>query len=342
MPAKAVDCDVYLLFGSLGSGKTTVLQELLSQCSDDTIAVLVNDFGAYNMDAAIIRQSNRNLLIEEISGGCICCSLRTKLHLALRNLAKYSITMLFLEATGLAMPQDILHLFAEPEFAQYKIREVITVVDSRQFLQGNGRNRPYYRQQLRRASWLIANKRDLLTAGTEEKVYRDLREATPHAAILATSFGKLPTGFLRTASELYQDSILYPESVLSVIGHRDGWQEKKVTALLEPSFFHPTHDPGEVSFSFIRGEEVRYKLESLEKFFASLGQIDHPLYVERIKGWVSTESDLFFIQWSKGGVSKQPWQRESVDVPTRLEIIAKRGHDQLQRQWAEAMSACEV
>jgi len=63
---------VTLLGGYLGAGKTTVVNELLAR-TDRPIAVLVNDVGAVNVDAALIRRHHGDTI--ELTDGCVCCSL---------------------------------------------------------------------------------------------------------------------------------------------------------------------------------------------------------------------------------------------------------------------------
>jgi G3E family GTPase len=57
--------------GYLGAGKTTVINSVLAS-ADRPIAVIVNDMGSLNIDAALIRKRDRDLI--EITNGCVCCS----------------------------------------------------------------------------------------------------------------------------------------------------------------------------------------------------------------------------------------------------------------------------
>ena len=63
---------VTLLGGYLGSGKTTLLNELLAS-ADRRYAVLVNDIGAVNVDAALVARRDGDTI--ELTDGCVCCSL---------------------------------------------------------------------------------------------------------------------------------------------------------------------------------------------------------------------------------------------------------------------------
>ncbi|MEE3256645.1 MAG: GTP-binding protein, partial [Actinomycetota bacterium] len=63
--------DVTLLTGFLGSGKTTVLSHLLEHPGDLRIAVIVNDVGAVEVDAHLIRDMTSQQI--SLSNGCVCC-----------------------------------------------------------------------------------------------------------------------------------------------------------------------------------------------------------------------------------------------------------------------------
>ncbi len=57
--------------GYLGAGKTTAINEVLAH-TDRPIAVIVNDVGAVNIDAALIRRRHGDTI--ELTDGCVCCS----------------------------------------------------------------------------------------------------------------------------------------------------------------------------------------------------------------------------------------------------------------------------
>ena len=62
---------IIVLAGFLGSGKTTVLNHLLRNSLDVRIGVVVNDFGAINIDAMLIAGQTDSMITT--SGGCLCC-----------------------------------------------------------------------------------------------------------------------------------------------------------------------------------------------------------------------------------------------------------------------------
>ena len=60
-----------LIAGYLGSGKTTLLNRLITECDSRNFAILVNDFGALNIDAELIELEGGEAY--RLESGCICC-----------------------------------------------------------------------------------------------------------------------------------------------------------------------------------------------------------------------------------------------------------------------------
>ena len=69
---------IVIITGYLGSGKTTLMQNILKQ-EERKIALIVNDMGSVNIDASILNKSGNKLLqveMVEMQNGCICCTLK--------------------------------------------------------------------------------------------------------------------------------------------------------------------------------------------------------------------------------------------------------------------------
>ena len=138
-------CDkipVLLLTGYLGSGKTTLLNRILSNKKGIRFAVIVNDIGEVNIDAALIQrggvvtQSDDNLIA--LQNGCICCSLKMDLVEQLRDLcAQQCFDYIVIEASGICEPAPIAQticsyssLLPITNSSSPKLDAVVTVVDA--------------------------------------------------------------------------------------------------------------------------------------------------------------------------------------------------------------------
>lgn len=98
---------VTVLGGYLGAGKTTLLNRLLADTGRTRLAVLVNDFGAVNIDATLI--SNRDGETISLTNGCVCCSIGDNLGVTLFDLAQRpdGPDHVVVEASGIADPTRI-------------------------------------------------------------------------------------------------------------------------------------------------------------------------------------------------------------------------------------------
>ncbi len=100
--------------GFLGAGKTTLVNLLLTR-ADRRIAVLVNDFGAVAIDAALIAAADATSMT--LANGCVCCSIGDDFGAALERVAAGGRELVIVEASGVADPWRIAQLaLIEPGF----------------------------------------------------------------------------------------------------------------------------------------------------------------------------------------------------------------------------------
>ena len=102
----------YLVTGLLGSGKTTSLLKLLEQKPENEIwAILVNEFGDISLDDKVLESANvKNVIIQTVQGGCICCTAGHQLCQAIQSLIveQPNLDKLWIEPTGLGHPAGII------------------------------------------------------------------------------------------------------------------------------------------------------------------------------------------------------------------------------------------
>src|SRR5271156_4683403 len=102
---------VTVLTGFLGAGKTTLLNRILTGDHGLRIGVLVNDFGAINIDAELVVGVDDNMI--SLANGCVCCQIRDDLiESVVALLARpEAIEYILLEASGVADPAGIFVTF---------------------------------------------------------------------------------------------------------------------------------------------------------------------------------------------------------------------------------------
>ena len=103
---------VLLLTGYLGSGKTTLVNRILSNKKGIKFAVIVNDIGEVNIDADLIQQggvvNQKDDSLVALQNGCICCTLKMDLVEQLRDIvAEQRFDYIVIEASGICEPAPI-------------------------------------------------------------------------------------------------------------------------------------------------------------------------------------------------------------------------------------------
>lgn len=125
-----------IIAGFLGTGKTTLINKLLKEAYfGEKIAVLENEFGAIGVDGSLIERDD--IAITEMSGGCICCSLKGTLTAGLVAIGKdYAPDRIIIEPTGLADINDIANPIREAALEYpMEINRVITVINGNNLIQ---------------------------------------------------------------------------------------------------------------------------------------------------------------------------------------------------------------
>jgi G3E family GTPase len=156
--------------GFLGAGKTTLLNRWLAQTQGQRVAVLVNDFGALNIDASLIASRDGDLIA--LTNGCACCTIGDDLGAALARVldAVARFDAVVIEASGVADPWRIAQVgLADPALS---LDGVIVLVDasaapaqSRDPLLADSLAR-----QLKGADLIVINKSDLASEDEHRQV----------------------------------------------------------------------------------------------------------------------------------------------------------------------------
>ncbi|MDA0961434.1 MAG: GTP-binding protein [Proteobacteria bacterium] len=113
--------------GYLGAGKTTLINRLLTEDHGLRLMVLVNDFGAINIDADLLVSRTEDTIA--LQNGCVCCTMGADLYMALGDVLDRSPRPdhLVVEASGVADPAAIAQAaIAEPDMSYAGI---VTLVD---------------------------------------------------------------------------------------------------------------------------------------------------------------------------------------------------------------------
>ena len=216
---------VTIVTGFLGAGKTTLVRRFLSTLEGRGTAVVVNEFGSVGIDNALLRASTDEVTL--LGNGCLCCTTRTDLQVALRALVADRDTgklprfeRIVIETSGLADPGPILQTFATDRAlgGEFFVEVTVAVIDA-----SNGFAALDWSAEARKqtilADALVISKTDLCAPESMAQLRARLGELNPRAAIHIAIDGALDPRCLIEAPVSASGS---PAVLVAEAGHSDG------------------------------------------------------------------------------------------------------------------------
>ena len=182
----------YLVTGFLGSGKTTLLKNIVSGYSGEKrIAVIQNEFAPAGIDGAELKMTGASFRLVEINNGSVfcVCLMATFVESVQNIIDEYRPDMIFLEASGLSDPVNIIELLGKEGLnGRVGLANVITIVDAPNFEKGR-KILPRFRHQIMIADTILINKTDIYK-GNKTLLHDQIREMNPFAGIIETAWCK--------------------------------------------------------------------------------------------------------------------------------------------------------
>ncbi|ACO47486.1 GTP-binding protein [Deinococcus deserti] len=298
---------ITVLCGFLGAGKTTLLNHLLTQTTGRKIAVIVNEFGAVNIDASLVVKTDEQTI--ELSNGCICCTLRGDLLHAVNDLLDTrDLDAILIESTGIGEPLPIaqsfcltpeeLELSKEPGqppipnlLGRVHVDAMVTVVDTAQFfplwnrqdaIPGDEFERGFgelLAEQIEFADIVVLNKLDLAAPDDLAQLRELVRITNPRARLLEATRGTVPADHVLNVGLFDMDSAM----------QLDAWM-----AELEKE-----HTPESETYGLGTHVYRSQRPFDPERLHAVLAQ-GLPRNVIRSKGWVNLGNDMATL-WNHTG-----------------------------------------
>lgn len=205
---------ILLLTGYLGSGKTTLVNRILSNKKGIRFAVIVNDIGEVNIDATLIQQggvvgqSDDSLVA--LQNGCICCTLKTDLMNQIVEIMKMDkFDYIVIEASGICEPEPIAQTICSmksiggvyTEFGTPRLDCLVTVVDALRMADEFGCGESLERknleeddienliiQQIEFCNVILLNKASEVSPESLEKIKHIIREIQTKAQIIECDY----------------------------------------------------------------------------------------------------------------------------------------------------------
>lgn len=273
---------VMVIGGFLGAGKTTLLNTIL-RTGARRYAVLVNDFGSVNVDAALIESDDG--LTMQLGNGCICCSMSDGVGPALDAALRSNPEAVIIEGSGVGDPWRIAELAIIDQ--RISLELVVTLVDAANFA-------PQLRdemladtleRQLSHADLIVINKLDLASETQLAAAEAAVRRIRPDARLVQTTEAVLPDDLLGGITPAPQTEESSDHHTPDDCDHPD---------------HHHEHDDPHHEEQFARW--LTPAPDALDRLSFEAGLAALPASLLRLKGWVrfADAAGQFLVQYTAG------------------------------------------
>ncbi len=285
---------VHIVAGFLGVGKTTALTRLVaSRAGSERAAVIVNDFGEAAIDANRIGgETVGRLRVENIAGGCVCCTAPEGLVRLVHELLDVEKPdRIYIEPSGLGRPRDVVDMLGRGGIAsRVDLRPVVVVVDPERLDLAD----PLMHEQWEGGDVLVVNRIDLASPEALAAVRSAVSvKWPPFLRVVETSHGVLPL-------DLPDWQCASPDSSLLDHGHTHD---------------HGPSTAGFVARSLVAPASARYSWDALRRALTAPE-------IQRFKGMFSTDLGWLCVDVAGGRIDMRgtPWRRDN-----RADLIVRVG-----------------
>ncbi len=371
-----------LITGFLGAGKTSAIQSLLPfRPPQERWAVLVNEYGMVSLDHILIGEAeggstgaDGGVHIDELAGGCFCCTLSMALPLLLaRIVRKVKPHRILLEPTGSGHPASVIDLLRTGRLSELlELRATICLVDPRDYENPRITSSQVFQDQIQMADVVALNFSDKCPRDQIDRCRKFVDDQYPPKILVGeTSFGRLQPEWLDVTSTvgrlpLWPHAHLHPvppdqnthaphhaadaphhaaDAALNPAGHEGNRQAAATAVPSEPLV--ALQRPPEP------GKPVRFENEGLGQFacgwiFSAEDVFDRDRLLDllgalpsvvRLKGVFHCRDDWWSVQ--RRGLDTR-FQRSAYRRDSRLEVIAEQysgGWSDVEQQLLDCLRA---
>lgn len=278
---KRKETPVLLLTGYLGSGKTTLVNRILSNERGIKFAVIVNDIGEVNIDANLIEKGGivdeKDDSLVALQNGCICCTLKMDLVKQLNDIvSQHKFDYIVIEASGICEPAPIAQTISVypqmyPDMAKEgiaKIDSIVTVVDAKrmcdEFSSGNDLMKKNLEeddienlliQQIEFCNTVLLNKVDEVNETELLKVKNIIHALQPKINIIECNYGDVDLSNIINTKAFDFNKVATSPSWIAAIEGEDDHDEHK-----EENHHHHHHHHGLENEE--SGEALEYNIQT--------------------------------------------------------------------------------
>ncbi len=315
---------VLLLTGYLGSGKTTLVNRILSNKKGIKFAVIVNDIGEVNIDADLIQQggvvNQKDDSLVALQNGCICCTLKMDLVEQLRDIvAEQRFDYIVIEASGICEPAPIAQTICSiptlgPQYISKGIPRldcITTVVDALrmkdEFAGGDALGRTDLEeddlenlviQQIEFCNIILLNKASEVSAEEFNHLVEIIHAIQPKAVIMPCDYGDIDLDRILNTHMFNFDEVATSAAWINELEHHHGDEDEDEEEEHEHCHHHHhDHEGGEVEEygigTFVYYRRKPFDMNFFDNFVAKLW----PKSVIRAKGicWFKDQPDMCYL-----------------------------------------------
>ena len=241
-----------LLTGYLGSGKTTLVNRILSNKKGIKFAVIVNDIGEVNIDADLIQQggvvNQKDDSLVALQNGCICCTLKMDLVEQLRDIvAEQRFDYIVIEASGICEPAPIAQTICSiptlgPQYVSKGVPRldcITTVVDALRMKDEFGGGDALQRhnleeddlenlviQQIEFCNIILLNKASEVSAEEYNHLVEIIHAIQPKAVIMPCDYGDIDLDRIINTHMFNFDEVATSAAWIDELEHHHGEEEE--------------------------------------------------------------------------------------------------------------------
>ena len=320
------DVPVLLLTGYLGSGKTTLVNRILSNKKGIKFAVIVNDIGEVNIDANLIQQggvvNQKDDSLVALQNGCICCTLKMDLVEQLRDIvAEQRFDYIVIEASGICEPAPIAQTICSiptlgPQFVSKGVPRldcIVTVVDALRMKDEFGGGDSLQKsnleeddlenlviQQIEFCNIILLNKASEVSAEEYTHLVEIIHAIQPKAVIMPCDYGDIDLDRILNTRMFNFNEVATSAAWINEIENHHGDEEEEEHHHEHDEHchhHHHDHEGGEVEEygigTFVYYRRKPFDMNFFDNFVAKLW----PKSVIRAKGicWFKDQPDMCYL-----------------------------------------------
>ncbi|MGX8680036.1 MAG: GTP-binding protein, partial [bacterium] len=191
---------VDIISGFLGAGKTTLIKKLLKESfKDEQLVLIENEFGEIGIDGGFMREAG--ITVNELSQGCICCSLVGDFETALKQVVEtYHPDRILIEPSGVGKLSDIIDAVKQVKDADLELDRFFTVVDAKKCKLYHKNFGEFFNNQIASASCVILSRSQEVNEVQLSECLEIIKELNPHAPVVTTPWDEITGDMILEAS----------------------------------------------------------------------------------------------------------------------------------------------